>query len=150
MSTNPNARPLVVELVTEELPPKALDALGQAFAEGIRKTLDALGLLAGPACAAYATPRRLAVRLDAVLGQAPDQAYAEKLMPAAIGLDDPGAPTPALLKKLQAKGLGHLGADGLTRKHDGKQDVLYAEGTAPGARLADGLQQAREPRRLGQ
>ncbi|MFC4297379.1 MAG: glycine--tRNA ligase subunit beta [Castellaniella sp.] len=142
MSTNPNARPLIVELVTEELPPKALDALGQAFAEGIRKTLDTLGLLAGPGAAAYATPRRLAVRLDAVLGQAPDQAYAEKLMPAAIGLNEAGEPTPALLKKLQAKGLGHLGAADLSRRHDGKQDVLYAEGTAPGARLADGLQQA--------
>src|SRR5690606_34090008 len=142
MSTNPNARPLIVELVTEELPPKALDALGQAFAEGIRKTLDTLGLLAGPGAAAYATPRRLAVRLDAVLGRAPDQAYAEKLMPAAIGLNEAGEPTPALLKKLQAKGLGHLGTADLSRRHDGKQDVLYAEGTAPGARLADGLQQA--------
>lgn len=143
MSTNPHTRTLVVELVTEELPPKALDALGRAFAEGIRKTLDTLGLLAGScACTAYATPRRLAVQLDAVLGQAPDQAYAEKLMPVAIGLDDTGKPTPALLKKLQSKGLGHLGADRLARKHDGKQDVLYAEGTAPGTRLADGLQQA--------
>lgn len=143
MRMNPNARPLVIELVTEELPPKALDALGQAFAEGIRKTLDTLGLLDEPCpCTPYATPRRLAVRLDAVLGQAPDQAYAEKLMPAAIGLDAQGAPTPALLKKLQTKGLGHLGAADLTRRHDGKQDVLYAEGTAPGAQLTDGLQQA--------
>ncbi|GAA0777749.1 glycine--tRNA ligase subunit beta [Castellaniella ginsengisoli] len=143
MSTNPDIRPLIIELVTEELPPKALNALGQAFAEGIRKTLGALGLLADAGDGvAYATPRRLAVRLDAVLGQAPDQAYAEKLMPAAIGLDAAGAPTPALLKKLQAKGLGHLGAADLARRHDGKQEVLYAEGTAPGARLADGLQQA--------
>src|SRR5690606_23291332 len=46
------------------------------------------------------------------------------------------------LKKLQAKGLGHLGANDLARRHDGKQDVLYAERTAPGAKLADGLQQA--------
>ena len=143
MHTTPDTRPLIVELVTEELPPKALNALGQAFAEGIRKTLAELGLLTAPeACTTYATPRRLAVRLEAVLNQAPDQAYAEKLMPAAIGLDAEGAPTPALLKKLQAKGLDHLGAADLSRKHDGKQDVLYAEGTAPGARLADGLQQA--------
>src|SRR5690606_14493693 len=143
MSTTPNTQPLIIELVTEELPPKALDALGRAFAEGIRKTLADLGLLPVPdACTPYATPRRLAVRLDAVLNQAPDQAYAENLMPAAIGLDADGAPTPALLKKLQAKGLGHLGAADLSRKHDGKQDVLYAEGTAAGATLAHGLQQA--------
>ena len=120
MNSPLNTRPLIVELVTEELPPKALNALGAAFAEGIRKTLAGLGLLAdADACTAYATPRRLAVRLDAVLGQAPDQAYAEKLMPATIGLDDTGAPTPALLKKLQAKGLGHLSAADLSRKHDG-------------------------------
>jgi len=138
-----SARPLIVELVTEELPPKALDALGRAFAEGIRKTLEGMRLLAEDcACEAFATPRRLAVRLGAVLDQAPDQPYAEKLMPAAIGLDAQGAATPALLKKLQAKNLGHLAPSDLARRHDGKQDVLYAEGTAAGARLADGLQQA--------
>jgi glycyl-tRNA synthetase beta chain len=138
-----NARPLIVELLTEELPPKALNALGNAFAEGIRKTLQARHLLADVCVStAYATPRRLAVHLSAVLGQAPDQSYSEKLMPAAIGLDAQGAATPALLKKLQAKNLGHLAPADLIRRHDGKQDVLYADGTAPGAALADGLQQA--------
>ncbi len=140
-----SARALLVELVTEELPPRALNALGDAFAQGIRQTLQTLGLLGEScACTAYATPRRLAVHLTAVLRQAPDQAYAEKLMPSAIGLDAQGVPTPALLKKLQARGLAHLEPGALSRRHDGKQDMLYAEGTAPGARLADGLQQALE------
>ncbi|WP_322999425.1 glycine--tRNA ligase subunit beta [Castellaniella sp.] len=138
-----STRPLIVELLTEELPPKALNALGNAFADGIRKTLQAQHLLADSCiCTPYATPRRLAVHLSAVLGQAPDQPYSEKLMPAAIGLDAQGAATPALLKKLQAKNLAHLDPAALARRHDGKQDVLYAEGTAPGAALADGLQQA--------
>ncbi|WP_103035810.1 glycine--tRNA ligase subunit beta [Castellaniella caeni] len=138
-----NARPLILELVTEELPPKALKALGEAFADGIEKTLQAQHLLAeGCVRTAYASPRRLAVHLSAVLDQAADQPFAEKLMPAAIGLDASGAATPALQKKLHAKGLDHLAVSQLTRRHDGKQDVLYAEGTAPGARLADGLQQA--------
>ncbi|CAM5179637.1 Glycine--tRNA ligase beta subunit OS=Castellaniella defragrans OX=75697 GN=glyS PE=3 SV=1 [Castellaniella defragrans] len=140
---NTETRALIVELVTEELPPKALDALGQAFAEGIHKILRERNLLAkGTAPEAYATPRRLAVRLDAVLGQAPDQAYAEKLMPTHIGLDVQGGATPALLKKLKARGLEHVAIGDLTRRNDGKQEVLYAEGTAPGATLADGLQQA--------
>ena len=73
-----NIRPLLVELLTEELPPKALQKLGQAFAEGVRATLDRHGLLAGGCAAtAYSTPRRLAVHLSAVLAQAPDQPYAE-------------------------------------------------------------------------
>ena len=89
--------PLLVELLTEELPPKALQKLGQAYAEGVRATLARHGLLAdGCATEAYATPRRLAVRLSAVLAQAPDQAYAEKLMPVKIGLTEDGQATPAL------------------------------------------------------
>ncbi len=135
-------RPLLVELLTEELPPKALNRLGQSFAEGVRATLDRLGLLAqGCQATAYATPRRLAVHLSAVLAQAADQAYAEKLMPAKIGLTEDGKATPALLKKLAAKGLEHLDPASLERESDGKQEYLIARGTAPGAQLAAGLQE---------
>ncbi|MGB6242865.1 MAG: glycine--tRNA ligase subunit beta [Castellaniella sp.] len=138
-----NTRPLIIELLTEELPPKALNTLGNAFADSIQKILQGQHLLA-PACTrtVYATPRRLAAQFSAVLDQAPDQPYSEKLMPTAIGLDEQGAATPALSKKLQAKNLSHLTPADLVRRNDGKQDVLYAEGTAPGAALADGLQQA--------
>ncbi|MER1968827.1 glycine--tRNA ligase subunit beta [Castellaniella sp. GW247-6E4] len=143
MSTTATPRELVLELITEELPPKALHALGQAFAHGLRDILREQGLLAPDCdCVDYATPRRLAARFSHVLGQAPDRAYSEKLMPAAIGLDASGAATPALLKKLAAKGLEGIDPAALARRSDGKQDVLYAEGMAPGATLADGLQQA--------
>ena len=129
-----NIRPLLVELLTEELPPKALQKLGQAFAEGVRATLARHGLLAdGCAVQPYATPRRLAVRLSAVLAQAPDQAYAEKLMPVKIGLTEDGKATPALQKKLAAKGLENIDLATLERESDGKQDYLVARGTAPGA-----------------
>ncbi|MFU1913933.1 glycine--tRNA ligase subunit beta [Bordetella avium] len=138
-------RPLLVELLTEELPPKALNRLGESFAEGVRATLQSLGLLAdGCQVTAYATPRRLAVHLSAVLAQAPDQAYAEKLMPAKIGLTEDGKATPALAKKLAAKGLEHLDPATLERESDGKQDYLIARGTAPGAQLAAGLQEGLE------
>jgi len=138
-------RPLLVELLTEELPPKALQRLGQAFGDGLRAALQRHGLLAaGCETRHYATPRRLAVHLSAVLAQAPDQPYAEKLMPAKIGLAADGSATPALQKKLAAKGLAHLDPAALERESDGKQEYLVARGTAPGAALARGLQDALE------
>ena len=73
-----NIRPLLVELLTEELPPKALQKLGQAYAEGVRATLARHGLLAdGCTVTAYSTPRRLAVHLSAVLAQAPSVGFSQ-------------------------------------------------------------------------
>ncbi|MDS1142554.1 glycine--tRNA ligase subunit beta [Pusillimonas sp. SM2304] len=138
-----STRPLLIELLTEELPPKALQKLGQAFAEGLRKTLDQHHLLASDCTSTdFATPRRLAVRLSAVLDQAPEQRYTEKLMPAKIGLTETGDMTPALAKKLASKGLQHVTAADLIHESDGKQDYLYAKGVASGALLADALQEA--------
>ena len=139
MSTNP----LLIELLTEELPPKALQKLGKAFAQGVYQSLDKQHLL-GEQCKleSFATPRRLGVRLSQVLAQAPEQAFAEKLMPVKIGLDENGNASAALQKKLASKGLEHLGVADLTRESDGKQEYLIAKGTAPGAQLAAFLQTA--------
>ena len=136
-------QPLLIELLTEELPPKALHKLGLAFADGIRTTLQKNRLLSTDCIAIdFATPRRLAVRLSAVLAQAPEQAYTEKLMPAKVGLTENGEATPALAKKLASKGLAHLTPAELTRESDGKQDYLYATGVATGTMLQEGLQEA--------
>jgi glycyl-tRNA synthetase beta chain len=136
-----NSRPLLVELFTEELPPKALHKLGESFANGLCQALTQHGLIeANNTVTAFATPRRLAVRLSHVLAVAPDQAFSEKLMPAKVGLDANGAPTAALLKKLAAKGWEHLDVTQLGRESDGKQDYLVASGTAAGAKLAEVLQ----------
>jgi glycyl-tRNA synthetase beta chain len=136
-------KPLLVEILTEELPPKALQKLGDAFADGIRSTLDKHQLLGGGCVSThYATPRRLAVHLDNVLAQAPDQAFTEKLMPVKIGVAADGGASPALTKKLAAKGLSHLAVADLTTQSDGKQDYLYATGTTTGSTLAVGLQEA--------
>ncbi|MBC7201988.1 MAG: glycine--tRNA ligase subunit beta [Pusillimonas sp.] len=138
-------RPLLVELVTEELPPKALSKLGNAFADGITTGLAQQHLLAeGCTTTYFATPRRLAVTLSHVLKQAPDQPFAEKLMPVKIGLDENGRATAALKKKLDAKGWSHLQPEDLHTESDGKQDYLYAKGTAQGVRLEQGLQKALE------
>ena len=145
MTVQPKTRPLLVELLTEELPPKALQRLGQAFAEGLRQQLEQQHLLAGQ-CAVrpLATPRRLAAVFDAVLQQAPEQHYTEKLMPVKVGLTADREMTPALQKKLHAKGLGHLGVADLIVESDGKQDYLYARGVAAGESLQGGLQKALE------
>ena len=143
--TTAQTRPLLVELVTEELPPKALNTLGKAFAQGIHAVLEKHHLLAdGNVTTDYATPRRLAVHLSHVLAQAPEQSFTEKLMPAKVGLTPDGQATPALVKKLESKGLGHLLPADLVSESDGKQDYLYAKGTAPGASLAESLQEALE------
>ena len=134
---------LLVELFVEELPPKALQKLGDAFAQVLLEQLTAQGLATGASqCTAYASPRRLAAHITAVLPQAADKAVSQKLMPVSVGLGADGQPTPALLKKLTALGADAAAAAALKRVHDGKAELLYFESTAKGALLAEGLQKA--------
>jgi glycyl-tRNA synthetase beta chain len=134
---------LLVELFVEELPPKALKKLGDAFAGVLRDQLVAQGLAdAGSVLTAYASPRRLAAHLTDVAPQAADKAISQKLMPVNVGLDASGQPTPALLKKLAALGADASAVAGLKRAQDGKAEALFFESTARGATLADGLQKA--------
>jgi hypothetical protein len=101
------ARSLLVELLVEELPPKALKKLGEAFAHALADDLKAQGLAGADAVfTPFASPRRLAVHLSAVSAVAPDKPVSQKLMPVSVGLTPEGQPTPALLKKLAS-----LGAD---------------------------------------
>src|SRR4051812_18427321 len=96
---------LLVELFVEELPPKALKKLGEAFAAALTDSLRAQGL-AGPhsATTAFASPRRLAAHISAVHAFADDKPVSQKLVPVSVGLDAAGQPTPALLKKLASLG----------------------------------------------
>lgn len=138
-----NTAPLLVELFVEELPPKALQKLGDAFASVLRDQLVALELAdASAQLTAYASPRRLAAHLSAVRAQAPDKAISQKLMPVSVGLDANGQATPALLKKLSALGADASAVAQLKRAPDGKAEVLFYESTARGATLAEGLQKA--------
>ena len=64
---NTSTAPLLIELLTEELPPRALQRLGETFAQQIAQSLEARGLLDDPTkLSHFATPRRLAVLLPAV------------------------------------------------------------------------------------
>ncbi|WP_295531012.1 glycine--tRNA ligase subunit beta [uncultured Pseudacidovorax sp.] len=134
---------LLVELFVEELPPKALKKLGDAFASVLRDQLVAQGLAGGASVlTAYASPRRLAAHLTNVAPRAADKAVSQKLMPVSVGLDAAGQPTPALAKKLAALGLDASAAAGLRRAPDGKAEALFHDSTVAGATLAEGLQKA--------
>lgn len=139
-----NAQNLLVELFVEELPPKALKKLGDAFAGVLFDQLKAQGLLASSESrvTAYASPRRLAAHITEVLPQAEDKAVSQKLMPVSVGLDAEGKPTPALLKKLGALGADESAVAGLKRQGEGKAEALYYASTVKGAQLADGVQKA--------
>ena len=140
---------LLVELFVEELPPKALKKLGDAFASQLGEQLRAQGLAtADSVVTAYASPRRLAAHITHVWLKAADKAVQQKLMPVTVGLDAAGNATPALLKKLQA-----LGADvsdpaaavaGLKQAPDGKATALFYDSLVTGATLDTGLQKALE------
>ena len=82
---------LLVELFVEELPPKALKKLGDAFAGVLAEQLKAQGLANGESVVtAYASPRRLAAHISHVWLKADDKAVQQKLMPVAVGLDAAG------------------------------------------------------------
>jgi len=129
--------PLLIELFTEELPPKALARLGEAFAATIVDGLRAQGLApqAG-AVDVFATPRRLAVRVADVRARADDRALEIKGPSVAVGLDASGAPTLALRKWAEKQGAR---VEDLVRGSDGRQEVFFHRSTAAGATLAQAV-----------
>ena len=134
---------LLVELFVEELPPKALKKLGEAFAAVLTEGLRAQGL-AGEhsATTAFASPRRLAAHVSAVRAFADDKPVSQKLVPVSVGLDAAGQPTPALLKKLASLGANASVVPQLQRKVDGKAEALFFDSIVKGATLTEGLQKA--------
>lgn len=91
-----SAQDFLVELGTEELPPKALKNLSDAFLAGIEKGLKDAGLEYRKA-RAYAAPRRLAVLVEALATQQPDRALTLDGPPIQAAFDANDEPTPAAL-----------------------------------------------------
>ncbi len=134
---------LLVELLVEELPPKALNTLGEAFAGALMRGLNSRGLLAADSAAIpFASPRRLAAHISRVHARAPDRPLAHKLMPAAVAFDATGQATPALLKKLVSLGAGDDALPRLRRQGEGKAEAVFLDSLQSGVALTDGLQQA--------
>ena len=111
---------LLVELGTEELPPKALKSLGLAFRDGIVNGLGQRGLAFGQV-RWYATPRRLAVSIDEVQLQAADRELEVLGPPADRARDEAGNWTPA--------------AAGFARKQGVQPEQLQSIDTPKGPRL---------------
>ncbi|KOP57297.1 glycine-tRNA synthetase subunit beta [Pseudomonas coronafaciens pv. porri] len=91
-----SAQDFLVELGTEELPPKTLVSLAEAFLAGIEKGLQGAGLTYS-AKQVYAAPRRLAVLITALSTQQPDRSVNLDGPPRQAAFDADGNPTQAAL-----------------------------------------------------
>ena len=91
-----SAQDFLVELGTEELPPKTLKNLGQAFLSGVEKGLKAAGLSYSSA-RIYAAPRRLAVLVEQLEEQQADRSLNLDGPPVQAAFDKDGNPTQAAL-----------------------------------------------------
>ena len=134
---------LLVELLTEELPPKSLETLGRRFAEGIVKRLQELGFVTGGAMTPYCSPRRLAVSIDHVLAEQPERELERKGPAVASGLGPDGKPTKALEGFARSCGVA---VAALETMHDGKAEYFVFRtrkaGEALDAHLAEVVQAA--------
>ena len=127
-----DANDLLVEIGTEELPPKTLRGLSEAFAAGVAAELDAAGFARG-APTPYATPRRLAVLVPGVPGTQPDREVERRGPPLAQAFDEHGEPTRAALGFAKSVGVE---VDRLVRLETGAGAWLAHRFTETGATLA--------------
>lgn len=135
---------LLVELQTEELPPKALKKLSAAFSDGVASHLKAAHFMTDESnVKSFGAPRRMAVLITNVLAKSPDEAFRQKLVPVKVGIGADGEATPALVKKMSALGI-ECPVEALKRENDCKNEQLYYEGVRAGVELAAGLQKALE------
>ena len=128
---------VLIELRTEELPPKSLKPLSEAFADTVFATLRAEEFAgADSICTPYATPRRLALTITGVADRQPDRVL-EKKGPALAGaLDAAGQPTKALEGFMRAAGVSF---DQLHKAADGKGEYFVARREKKGEELATHL-----------
>ena len=128
---------LLVEIRTEELPPKALARLGRAFADALTADLKKDDFLEPSATTRwYATPRRLAVQITAVRDVAPDRQVELSGPSVKAGLDPDGKPTQALLGFARKNGVP---VEALEQRDTPKGRAFYYRATAAGGVLAAAL-----------
>ena len=129
---------LLVELLTEELPPKTLRTLGYAFAKALVDDLQEDGFVQPDAAFnVFATPRRLGVLISDVAEKAPDSEVMSKGPSVKAGLGADGAPSQALLGFAKKQGVG---VEQLVRIHDGKNEVFAYRTMAAGGKLDTNLE----------
>jgi glycyl-tRNA synthetase beta chain len=124
---------LLIELLTEELPPKSLSALGIRFADAVRRGLEQLGFVdPGAAHTAFATPRRLAVLIADVRSEQPEREVERKGPAVASGLGPDGKPTKALEGFARSCGVA---VEQLQKMNDGKAEYFVFRTRKAGEQL---------------
>mgnify|MGYP003397627884 CR=1 FL=1 len=123
-------RDFLVEIGTEELPPKSLLNLSTAFADGVAKGLKDAGITC-KSLERFATPRRLAVRVRWLAEQQPDRPLEKRGPPVKAAFDASGAPTQAAIAF--ARGCG-VEVSALEKLETPKGEWLVHRGTEAGAR----------------
>ena len=129
---------LLIELLTEELPPKSQKQLGIVFAKNIKEFL-VTHRLANEISeeSIFSTPRRIGLHLKNVKDEAENENVSIKLMPASVGFDDSKKPTDTLLKKLHAIGLNEKAVSDIVKKNENNAEILYIDKNVEGAKLKD-------------
>lgn len=129
------APPLLFELFTEELPPKALQRLARALGDHLLAGLQRLEL-AGPDAdvTVFGAPRHLGARISAVHAQAPERSERLKGPSVKVGLDAEGRPTVALVKWAEKQ---NVALESLQREGEGKNETFFAQRRSAGARLGE-------------
>jgi glycyl-tRNA synthetase beta chain len=126
-------RDFLLEIGTEELPPRALPALQQALVAGLAAGLDKAGLAHGE-LVGFATPRRLAVWVKRLAAQQPEQHLKRRGPPLHAAFDAADRPTRAALAFAESCGST---VEALEKLDEGKGTFLFFVGTKPGARAVE-------------
>jgi len=134
-----NLDTLLIELVTEELPPNSLEELGEKFGQLISQGLQEKNIIENADTRVYATPRRLGVKILNVAEKSKDEKKLIKLMPTKIGFDENNKPTQALLKKLQSLNESAEAVQKVIKKNEKDQEVLFIEREISGETLEEAL-----------
>ena len=128
---------LLIELRTEELPPKSLKALSESFAAAVFTALKEQAFAAPDSvCTSYATPRRLALTVTGIAKRQRDRVIEKKGPAVASGIDAAGKPSKALEGFMRSAGVAF--AD-LHREADAKGEYFVARVERKGERLDDHL-----------
>ncbi len=128
---------LLIELLTEELPPKSLERLSITFTDEVLAALREQALAGEDStCIRFATPRRLAMMIKNVLPQQPDRVIERKGPAVASALDAEGKPTKALEGFMRSAGVTF---EQLQRSSEGKAEYFVARIEQRGKGLEDCL-----------
>ena len=128
---------LLIEFITEELPPISLKELGEKFGQLITEGLQEQSLIESSDMKVFSTPRRLGVKILNVAEKSKNQKKLIKLMPAKIGFDENSQITQALQKKLHSLNETDEAITRIKKEDEKGQQMLFIEKDIAGINLED-------------